>query len=205
MRKIVLASAFLIIGFCSFSQEKIKEDKKLRYGFNFGITISNLLYDEILPNSLSVSNDVGFSLGILANYKFNEIISVSPKTEISFNNSNIVYTNAFGDEIEYDFMPVNLNMIVHINFANNKSSFIHPHFFIGPNFRIPLSTKDDTISELPTSPDFAIDFGIGFNKALPHFNLIPELRYSYGLLDVNKSQDIESINFHSVTILFSFI
>ena len=110
MRKIVLASAFLIIGFCSFSQEKIKEDKKLRYGFNFGINISNLLYDEILPNSLSVSNDVGFSLGILANYKFNEIISVSPKTEISFNNSNIVYTNAFGDEIEYDFMPVNLKV-----------------------------------------------------------------------------------------------
>jgi len=52
--------------------------------------------------------------------------------------------------------------------------------------------------------NFAIDLSIGFVKGLQYFNLKTELRYSHGLTDINLNPDLNSIKFHTISLILNF-
>jgi hypothetical protein len=80
-----------------------------------------------------------------------------------------------------------------------------PYFFVGPKVKIPL-TKQNTASTIYSgNTDLAIDFGIGLDNVFSQFNFSPELRYSYGLLNVNKNPTFRSIYSHSFSLVFKFL
>ena len=77
---------------------------------------SNLLGEplEIYPNSnVSFSNDLGFRLGVLADYAVSKNFSISPKAELSLNNSTINLTQDDGSVSEFDVMPISLEFMTH--------------------------------------------------------------------------------------------
>ena len=68
---------------------------------------------EIYPNSnVSFSNDLGFRLGVLADYTVSKNFSISPKAELSLNNSTINLTQDDGSVSEFDVMPISLEFNV---------------------------------------------------------------------------------------------
>lgn len=205
MEKVVLAIALLFCSSTVFSQSSDSiDDKRLKYGVNLGLNYSNLLDDDKLPDNASLSNNFGFRLGVLVDYSVSELFYISPKAELSFNNSKVDLNRADGSQIDYEVMPVNLEFMTHFIFKDNKEK-LSPYFYVGPNVRLPLSIEDNNSTEFPTGNDFAIDFGIGVDKSLKHFNFAPELRYSFGLLDVNQHPELQTLYFHNISLVFNFL
>ena len=101
-------------------------------------------------------------------------------------------------------MPISLEFAPHLVFTK-KNDNLNPYVFIGPSIKLPVEERLPNTSLSPTGKDFAVDFGIGLNKALPCFNFAPELRYSFGLININKHPAIQTLNFHSISLIFNFI
>ena len=205
MKKVIFVAGLFISSLTVFSQsESAVNEKRMKYGFNLGISYSNLLDNEMLSSNASLSNGLGFRLGILADYKISKFLSISPKAEISFNNSKVNFTNNDGSQTGYEIMPISLDFMAHFIFKKNNEK-LSPYFFFGPNVKIPISKKNDNSTTYSTNSDFAIDFGIGINKPFAHFNFSPELRYSFGLLNINQHPSIQSLNFHNISLVFNFL
>jgi hypothetical protein len=204
MKKVVLVLAFLGSSFALFSQaDKTVSEKRMKYGFNFGVSHSNLLHHNTLPDNATLSNNPGFRLGILAEYQINKFLSVSPKSEISFNNSSVKFSHFDGSATEYNVMPISLDLMAHVVFKKSNEK-LSPYFFFGPDVKIPVSNGDKSSTAFPTRTDFAFDFGIGMDKAFKQFNFAPELRYSFGILNVNQNPALKTLNFHTISLVFNF-
>jgi len=205
MKKVVLVLGFVTWSLIMFSQsENAISEKRMKYGFNSGVHHSNLLYHNTLPDNASVSNSPGFRLGVLAEYKITKLLSISPKTEISFNNSKISFAHFDQSTTVYNIMPISLDVMAHFVFKKSNEK-LSPYFFFGPDVKIPISNGDKSSTTFSTRSDFALDFGIGVNKAFNHFNFSPELRYSFGLLNVNQHPSLRTLNFHTISLVFNFL
>ena len=203
MKAMIFASLLLVNSFITISQhEKNISNEKLQLGFNLGVNYSNVLSDATLLNGTSISNKRGFKLGVLAEYKLNRFLLISPKTELSFNNGRINFNNS--SIHSYQIMPVSIDFMTHFQF-NISSKKWCPYILIGPNIKIPLSGNNNSSTEFTTNSDFAIDFGIGLNKKTSFINFSPELRYSYGLLNISRHPSIENLSFHTISLVLNIV
>lgn len=193
----------LFISSLAFSQnEEQNQEKRLKFGFNLGVNQSNLMSKHDLGEGVSLENNIGFRLGVLADLKINKFLSFSPKAELSFNDSYVRFED-FPEE-SYEVFPISLEIMPHFVFKKEGNK-LNPYFLVGPNIKIPLQRKINDPTVYSTSFDFAIDVGIGFEKPLDYFNLGAELRYSYGLMNVNQYPVFRSLYFHNVALVFSFL
>ncbi|NOZ46778.1 MAG: PorT family protein [Chlorobi bacterium] len=205
MKNVILLISMLLWSVIVISQiENDKYDSKFRFGFNLGSNYSNLQSKEILPNNAKISNGIGFSLGVFMDYLITESFIFSPKSELSFYNSSVEFVNNDNFKYTYEIFPISLNLMTHFVYKIGNSKVI-PYFFAGPNFKIPISKKPHSSSEFYTNSDFAIDFGIGLENRTKYFIFAPELKYSFGLLNINESPNLQTLNFHSISLIINFI
>jgi len=117
LKKVIFVTGLFISSLTVFSQsESSVNEKRMKYGFNLGINHSNLLDNEMLSSNASLSNNLGFRLGILSDYKISKFLSISPKAEMSFNNSEVNFNNIDGSQTEYEIMPISLDLMAHFIF-----------------------------------------------------------------------------------------
>jgi hypothetical protein len=205
MKKVIFILVLYLSSLVAFAQtESDAKEKRMKYGFNLGINYANLLDDNALPSNATLTNNVGFQLGILADYTMANFFSISPKVELSFNNCEVNFTNTDGSQTVYEVMPISLDLMAHFVFKKTNSK-VSPYFYFGPDFKIPLSNKSTSPTSFSTGYDFAIDLGIGIDKTFKNFNFAPELRYSFGLMNVNQNPSIQTLNFHSISLIFNFL
>jgi|APGre2960657404_1045060.scaffolds.fasta_scaffold18348_4 hypothetical protein len=81
VKSIVLIS-LLAIQFSTNAQESV-EQKRLSFGFNFGLNYSSL-YNGKPTGQLTIQNNPGFRLGIISSYQLNNKFSIQPKSRIFF-------------------------------------------------------------------------------------------------------------------------
>lgn len=204
MKKVVFVIGIFINSLTILSQADSSSNSKLNYGFNLGVNHSNLIESKVLPNNASLSNGLGFRLGVLMDYRITDFMFISPKAEMSFNNSKVYLTNTDGSSSEHNVMPISIEFMTHFIFKK-KNEKLSPYLYFGPNVKIPVSKKSSNSTAFSTNTDFAIDFGIGIEKPFTYFNFSPELRYSFGLLDVNQHPSIQSLYFHNISIVLNFV
>lgn len=204
MKTVIL---FMALVFCSFSilaqAENESEEGKFRFGFNVGTNYSMVNPVSTPKANYEISNGIGFNLGILMDYSVNENFIISPKSELSFHNSSLDFINPNDSRYTYNILPVSLNIMTHFKYkiAGKKHE---PYILAGPNFKIPLSQNTNSDTGFNTTSDFAIDFGIGLENKLKHFIFAPELRYSFGLLNINTNPALRSLNLHSILLVLNF-
>jgi len=205
MKNLFFLVPMLLLSFFVYSQSQSdKDDKNLKFGFNLGVNYSNLQSKETLPVNAKIDNGLGFSVGIIMDYKFNDHFSFSPKSEIAFNNSNVEFEQSDNSIHKYEIFPASLNLMTHFVYKIGKCKTV-PYILVGPNVKIPISKKPDSSLEFYTKSDFAIDFGIGISKKAKYFTWSPELRYSWGFSDVNLNPALKSLNFHNISLIVNFI
>ena len=151
----------------------------------------------------SISNGTGFRLGILMNYKLDENFFILPKAELSFNNNEINLSNSNELPIYQKFYKTDIELMTHFILKRNSSK-LNPYLLAGPNVRIPIVAKDDKATDLNTSMDVALDVGIGFEKKLPFFNIMPEIRLTTGFSNVNNSVG-PKVYFNNITLVLNFV
>lgn len=204
MKKVSFAALLIIISIFSYAQSDDSDaKKKVQFGFNLGVNYANLYSKKALPTNMEVSNGPSFRLGLLSSIKFNDVISLWTKGELAFNQSKVLFSD-LDNSTFYKVMPISLEFAPHLVFSKNNGN-LNPFVFIGPSIKLPVEERMPSTSLYLTGKDFAVDFGIGLNKVLPYFNFAPELRYSFGLLNISKHPAIETLNFHSISLIFNFI
>lgn len=205
MKKVIFVIGILMSCFPALSQSEDHEDEsRIKFGFNLGANYSNLMADGALPSDAFITNGPGFRLGLIADYNVLDFLSISPKSEMSFNNGEVNFVNPDGSLSVYSIMPISLDFMVHFIFKKKEGN-LRPYFYFGPDFKIPVKKKSSNPVTYSSNADLAIDFGIGLDKAFAEFHFAPEIRYSFGLLNVNQNPAIPSLSFHNISVIFNFI
>jgi len=206
MKKVVLVSLFITSCFTSYTQtEETPVEKKVKFGFNIGANYSNLVVPSGLPLYANISEGLALRLGIISEINIAKFLSFSPKAELCFNKNNVTVMDGTGAITSFQEMPVSLDIMAHFNFFKGNGK-LSPYLFIGPNLKKPIEEKPLTPPAIPnTKTNLAIDFGIGFDRTFSHFNFAPELRYSYGVIDVSRQSLLPSLYHHNISLVINFL
>lgn len=204
MIKIVIfvLSCSILTGIVAQSDD-IEISKKCSFGFNMGINYSSILSKSELPNNASIQNGPGYRLGILAHFDLSKTIFFSPKAALSFNSGSIDFANIDGTHTPYNIMPTSLDAAFHIG-CMDRNKGVSPYFYIGPSISLPIPTDNFNSGTFNTGKNLSVDFGIGLDKGFQHFRFSPELKYSYGLVNINKNPQLQSVYFHNISLIFNF-
>jgi hypothetical protein len=209
MKKVVLMGLMLSLTIAQAQEKEFdtifgtSKVKRVQLGFNLGGNYSWLLTNDQLPTNARTTHGTGFQLGVLSDIRLTNWLYVSPKAELAFNKASVDFVG-FSETDTYEVFPVSLEFKNHFIFKKNyvRSS---PYFLIGPAVRIPIQNKNKlSTTAFSTRTDLAIDFGIGLDNRFSFFNFAPELRYSFGLLNINAHPQLQSIKFHKVALVFNF-
>ncbi len=192
VKSIVLVS-ILAIQFSTNAQESV-EQKRLAFGFNFGLNYS-YLYNGKPNDQLSIQNNAGFRLGIISSYQLNKKLSILPKAELSFNNGMITenLTN-------YTVYKNSIDLMVHFKYSIGEGKN-RLYFFTGPDYRMPLKSESDNIA---TNGTIALDFGFGIDLKLKNFMISPEFRMSSGFNDPRTNPTGNKLHFNNFALIINF-
>lgn len=173
---------------------------KLSFGFSIGGNQSYLNV-EGLPEYSRIKNLTGLELGLTMDYKLCDWMSLSPKTALTFYKSEILFNDP---QIysTYRLLPVGLNTMLHFNFMKPKDDHI-PYIFVGPNYKFSIDDVQGS-NEFPTNNGLFLELGIGFDKDFVFFHFAPELKYSYGLNNINANPILQSVYMHNISLTFNF-
>lgn len=203
MKRAALLAITWLFGLCASAQN---EDpyKKLRFGFNLGMHYS-ITRVELNPKgrgNVKATNGRGFRLGVLLDRRLNRNWSFSPKAELAFNKSRISARQADSSKIICSIYPTAIELAAHLQYKIKEWNTSKLHVLLGPNWKLPIW---DPSKGLQTArPDLAIDLGIGAELPTERFIIAPELRYSWGLVNLYDDPEVRSVYLHSITLVINF-
>ncbi|GAB5418259.1 MAG: hypothetical protein Crog4KO_16360 [Crocinitomicaceae bacterium] len=181
---------------CGCSGDTDRDRKIAAFGFSFGLNRSNLQFGEAQENGDQIVNGLGYRLGVVSELRLGKRWVISPKADLSFNAGQLNQSNT-----EYSVSASSLELMGHLKYRFAKSNF-SPYVLAGPNYRLPLSTRDE--NSVPTRNDVAIDVGLGLDIPLIGFKISPEVRYSYGLTNISTSDAFSDLNHHNIAVSLIF-
>ncbi len=193
--KYSIALSVIFVSIIAFGQEK---EKFAKFGFDLGVNRSNLDFSA-QSNQGDITNGLGYRLGVLADLRISSRLSFSPKAELSFNASRLEQQG-----VNYKVNPTNLEFMGHLKYNVLKNKFT-PYLIAGPNFRMPLGAEEES-NIIPTKNDLAIDIGAGLDIPMfGWFTLAPEIRYSFGLNDIeDNSSSISNLRYNNIALVLIF-
>jgi hypothetical protein len=202
MKKLLLPALVFCV-YAVFAQNANNNISKLRIGFDLGMNYSLLHSNDPLFDGAEIYNGVGAKLGVLMDYSLTPKLFFSPKAEFAFNKCGVDFTGIESSDLNYKVYKTSADLMAHMVYkpGQGKSAL---YFLAGPALRLPLKFSSKSETTFTTKPDFAIDFGIGLQNRLKYFLFAPEIRYSLGLLNINKHPALESLYYHSISLMFSF-
>lgn len=201
MRKVVLMLMIMALAYLSYAQgsEQVTPSK-FKYGFNLGVGYSMLSSAHELTKEQQLENGSSFQLGIIMEYQLNNWFSLAPKAEIAFNDTRYIKKE---HTIE-DVYPATINLNMLAKFKLNSSD-MNPYILVGPEFKQPLKAQSKTTTEFTHGSTMAVNLALGIDKKLKYFTLAPEIRYSYGLTNINSDPELESLYLHNLSLVLGFI
>ncbi len=203
MKKVVLSVVVLLLGIQVFAQSnKEAADSKLRFGIALGPNYAHLYSKDPLPTNADIENGLGLKLGILMEYAISKYFAISPKAELSYNNSKLEFVNPDNSKITYTVNPVSLDFITHIIYKTNTGK-LSPYLLIGPDYKIPLAKKSTSFNDFNTKPSMALDFGVGLGHNFKSFIFAPELRYSLGLGNISDDTALANLSLNTISLVFN--
>lgn len=170
--------------------------KKNLVGFESGKS-QNWFYSDRSASNLDIRGR-GFYLGIVAEHRFNDYLSLSGKTLLYISDNRKFVKDEELIVYETKITPVLLHFSAQC-MVGIPIDQIKPYILIGPNYRIPVQSENLPERMYGSNPDLALDLGIGFEKKCGDVTFSPEIRYTYGFRDINKSPFIQSLYQHQLS------
>ena len=199
MLKINVVFIAVLLTFNLFAQEEKLSGYQPSFGFNLGLNQS-LFFNSNDTENLEIFNAPGFRLGVLADFPLKNGWSLSPKSELSFDNGSIIE-----NDIKYRVDPVVLNFAIHTKYKyKNYTGKYRPYLSFGPSLRVPLESENQ-INQFNTVPALGFDFSFGVDIDAKDFLISPELRFTAGLTDIRRYPSGNTLRGSSATLLINFM
>lgn len=201
------------------------DDKLLHYGFLLGLNQSGfrMVQSQEFVNAQSDTiqsvypqSGLGFSLGFIVNLRWRDQLDLRLLPTVSFYERRIRF-NLKGEEDPLDAI-FEASVVQFPLLLKYKSMRRGDHRFyvvggLAPSVQVGRKKEKGVSDEnqLVTQRfDLTLETGIGMDIYFPFFKFAPELRFSYGLLNVFDKEDkflsrnIDRLSTYTVTVLFLF-
>jgi len=130
------------------------------------------------------SYSVGFSVGIIGDRYLNEHMNLRLSPSLHFGERRFIFREqTSGEEVESSLRSNYLTVPLHLKFSASRMKNVRPYFLAGGYAAFNIGQKKDDILRFK-SMDYGLEIGLGCNIYLPLFKLCPELKFSFGLVDI---------------------
>ena len=135
------------------------------------------------------SYSVGFSVGMIADRYLNQYFNLRTTPSLHFGERRFVFKEqTSGKEYESALRSNYLTLPLYLKFSADRTGNFRPYLLAGVYAALNIGQKKNDILRFK-SMDYGLEFGVGCNLYLPLFKLCPELKFSFGLVDVvNKDR-----------------
>lgn len=198
----------------SFNYDNKFSKKNYYFGITLGFNTSRYRIEKhqdlINNDSVMTTNALygpGFNLGIVANIKLGKQFDFRfLLPTLSFADRRVEYQMTNSTVVEKKIESVFLEFPVHFRYKSKPYKDFRVFAVAGLKYSVDLasnsrSRKADDLLKL-TQHDLVVEFGVGFQVFFPYFILSPEIKFSYGVLDLHARD--ENLSFSSsIDKLFS--
>lgn len=202
------------------------DNQKIHYGFLIGMASSRfrIEYDSAYAandldtlHSVTAPGALGFKLGFVVDYHFNDVLDLRVSPTVSFNQLQLNYRFINGSTLESLSDPtfVELPVLLKYKSVRRENTRMYGLIGINPSFRMSGRNEkdDDTPKLLINNFNLNIEVGAGFDLFQTLFKFSPEVRYSWGLLEMlDKNYEeptiydrpLRSLSVHTITFYITF-
>lgn len=164
------------------------------------------------------SYSVGFSVGMIGDRYINQYFNIRLAPMLHLGEKTYVFREqASGEELKASMRSNYLNLPLHLKFSAPRIKNYRPYLLAGPYAAWDIGSKKGDVLRFKKL-DYGFEFGIGCNIYWPLFKLCPELKFSFGLVDlidkdrsdltdkdmVKYTQAISSGKSRSISLIFNF-
>lgn len=188
----------------STNTEDIKpKSHNFLFGFSFGANYTQMNSKSDLPTNASLTNGIGGRLGVNGEYVHSSFLQLRLSSELVFNSSRVNFSNGNNEIVDhYHAKPVSMDIMGHIKLQNGLGKN-DVYVVFGPSVTVSVNKKNLTSTDYSTNTALNADVGCGYNINLKYFSVAPEIRYSYGLSNINAHPQLTDL--YSNSLIFSLV
>ncbi|MDD4632614.1 MAG: porin family protein [Proteiniphilum sp.] len=164
--------------------------------FHLGFTLGMHTQDLILTQSgyLNDNGEVwfseiphytpGFSVGMIADIYLSRYLNLRTIPTLYLGEKYFMFKEqTSGEEYAVQIRNNYLSLPLHLKISTGRIDNFRPYFLLGGYGSIELASRKKQ-AVLLKPYDFGFEMGVGCNFYLPMFNLAPELKFGFGLIDI---------------------
>ncbi len=205
----LLATLILFLSLPSFGQERkvmtrpYIDERRFHWGFMFGMQMQDI---ELRNNGFTDPEtgeqwyadadnyNPGFSVGILGEMRLNKYLALRLTPTMHFGQRHIAYREQVtGRDSTQNLKSTYISLPIGLKMAAPRYNNFRPYVLAGLAPSIDLTGHKH--QALYTKPfDCFVEVGMGCDIYMPFFKLIPELKFSFGLLDILKKNRTDLID-----------
>ena len=210
MKRLLTLLSVVTLVLTATAQERRPQNKPyidlrpLHFGISVGFHLQDIELQNAGPQVITLSDGTtatetvvcdqdnwnpGFSVGVLADQRLSSHFSLRLSPTMHFGAKHLVFrhlnrTDAEGriTEVSQDMKNTYLAFPIDLKFSAERFTNYRPYLTAGVNPMINLTSKSQDYVQLKRY-DTMVEVGIGCDFYLPFFKLIPELKFSYSLVD----------------------
>lgn len=178
--------------------------KKVKYGFSICLNNDFINANHDPSQEIYIKNRNAIRLGIFAELFSNKSLSLRIMTDIIHRRSyiNVGYVGA-NPISQYRINPFSIDFMSHLKY-NLPIGPSRIYGALGLSVNVPIREEMQTPNDYRVRGGYNADFGIGFELPLKQFDLSPELRYSYGLNNINMHPGLLDLHINSLVLALIF-
>ena len=220
MKRLLTLLLIVMLTLSAIAQERKPQNKPyidlrpLHFGISVGFHMQDIELQNVGPQQIILSDGTtttetvvcdqdnwnpGFSVGVLAAQRLSEHFSLRLSPTMHFGAKHLVFrhlnrTDAEGHIIEMsqDMKNTYLAFPIDLKFAAERFNNHRPYLTAGINPMINLTSKSQDYIQLKRY-DTMVEVGLGCDFYLPFFKLIPELKFSYSLVNAIDSKHADEL------------
>lgn len=198
LRRLLLIISVIIVAASGMEAqtERVKnqpyaDQKWFHLGFHIGLHAQDLLLTNTGVNTNGEtwyaeipSYSPGFSVGVIGDLYMNPYFNLRFTPTINFGDKKMIFREQItGEEYTTSVRSNYLTFPLEVKYSALRLNNYRPYLIGGIYGAFDLGRKKGN-PVLLKGTDFGIQFGIGCDIYLPYFKLCPELKFSFGLVDL---------------------
>lgn len=210
MKRILTLLYIMMVALSVCAQERKPQNKPYidlrptHFGISVGFHMQDIEFQNVGPQVITLEDGTqttetivcdqdnwnpGFSVGVLADQRLTKHLSIRlcptmhfGAKHLTFRHLNRLDPDGRILEQRQDMKNTYIAFPINLKFAAERFNNYRPYFVGGINPMINLTSKSQDFIQLKRY-DTMVEVGLGCDFYLPFFKLIPELKFSYSLID----------------------
>jgi hypothetical protein len=178
--------------------------RPLHFGISLGLNMQDVEFQNVGPQTITLQEggekatyvlcdadmrNPGFSVGVWADVRLHQHLALRVSPTMHFGSKHLVFRDMMNlsesgrpREFTQDMKNTYISVPVDLKFSAERFNNYRPYIVGGVNPMINLTAKSQDYIQLKRY-DTMVELGLGCDFYLPFFKLIPELKFSFSLMD----------------------